>query len=108
MLGTWGCCLMCNEEKSNDSLLADIGLDIQRVLWSLFECWKNESTEVDHVQVFELSVEFACGEVYQKIVHSQEGKTETFYYKNIYHPVDVTIWIVDSEEGAVMMRTEKK
>jgi hypothetical protein len=94
------------EIKYATSLVASsVGIDIQIILWELITKWRNEDVKLDHLQIYELSVEYAGGEVFQKVIHQQAepSKTEIFYYKTVRHPIDATIWIVDSEEGAKMM-----
>lgn len=53
--------------------IADIlPVDLQMTLWSLLDAKKCQGVKQDYLQVFELSTEYALGEVFQKIVHSQE------------------------------------
>lgn len=93
-------------KKYSTALVAEtLGLDIQMIMWSMIEKWKSERVKLDYLQVYELSIETACGEVYQKIEHSQEieAKTETFYYKSTEKPVNAKIYIIDDGEQATMM-----
>jgi len=92
--------------KYATSLIASsVGVDLQIILWELITKWRNEDVKLDYLQIYDLSVEYAGGEVFQKVIHRQgtPGKTEIFYYKTVRHPIDATIWIVGSEEGAKMM-----
>jgi hypothetical protein len=92
--------------KYATSLVATtVGVDLQIILWELITKWKNENVKLDYRQIYELSVEYAGGEVFQKVTHRQAEpcKTETFYYKTIRHPIDAVIWVVDNKEEAKMM-----
>lgn len=96
---------MFEKKHSTREIAETLGLDIQVLLWSLIDKWTNEGIKVDYLQVYELSIECACGEVYQKIEHSQEipKKTETFYYKNIEKPVNAKIFVIDEDGNGIMM-----
>jgi hypothetical protein len=94
------------DPKYATSLVASsVGIDIQVILWEMITKWENEDIKVNELQIYELSVEYAGGEVFQKIIHQQEApnKVEIFYYKTVRHPIDATIWIIGSEEGGTMM-----
>jgi len=96
---------MFDKKYSTQEVAETLGLDIQMILWSMIDKWKKEGVTVDYLQVYELSIECACGEVYQKIKHSQEipKKTEIFYYKSIDRPVNDKIFIIDEDGTGVMM-----
>jgi hypothetical protein len=94
------------DPKYATSLVASsVGIDIQVILWEMITKWENEDIKVNELQIYELSVEYAGGEVFQKIIHQQEApnKVEIFYYKTVRHPIDATIWVIGSEEGGTMM-----
>ncbi len=71
----------------------------------MIDKWKREGVTVDYLQVYELNIECACGEVYQKIYHHQEipKKNEVFYYKSINRPVNAKIFIIAEDDNGVMM-----
>ncbi|SFL69192.1 DUF960 family protein [Pelosinus propionicus] len=94
------------EQKYATRLVASsVGVDIQVILWELIAQWEKDDIELDTLQVFELSIEYAGGEVFQKVVHRQEvpQREETFYYKTIRCPMDTVIWVLGSDEGAEML-----
>ncbi len=100
------------EQKYATSLVASsVGVDIQIILWELIAQWEKDDIELDALQIFELSIEYAGGEVFQKIVHRQEApqREETFYYKTIRCPMDTIIWVLGSEDrGEMVLPNEAK
>ncbi len=96
---------MFEKQYSTRKIAEEIGTDLKMIMWSMIEKWKNENVKVDYLQVYELSIEFACGQVYQKIRHSQEisKKTEILYFKNVDCPVNAKIFIIDEDGNGVMM-----
>ncbi len=93
------------QPKYTTSLVSSsVGIDIQIILWEMIAKWENEGIKVSDLQIYELSVEYAGGEVFQKIIHQQEvpKRVETFYYKTVRYPMDTIIWVVGSEEGGMM------
>lgn len=100
---------MFDKQYSTREVAETLGLDIQIILWEMIDKWIKEDIIVDYLQVYELSIEFACGEVYQKIIHSQEipNKIETLYYKNVSHPITAKIYIIDEGGNAVMMFSDQ-
>jgi len=96
---------MFDKQYSTQEVAETLGLDIQMILWSMIDKWKREGVTVDYLQVYELSVECACGEVYQKIYHHQEipKKNEVFYYKNIENPITAKIFIIDEDGSGVIL-----
>lgn len=100
-----GVFLMFEQKYATSLVASSVGIDIQIILWELIAQWEKDDFQVDARQIFELSIEYAGGEVFQKIVHRQESpqRVETFYYKTIRYPIDAIIWVVGSEEGGEMM-----
>lgn len=96
---------MFSQKYTTQLVASSVGIDIQIILWELIHKWEKEGIKVDTLQIYELSVEYAGGEVFQKIVHRQEApsRVETLYYKTIRHPIDAIIRVVGSEEGGKMM-----
>ncbi len=82
-----------------------VGLDLQTVLWSLIDERKASGASLNYLQIFELSMEFAFGNIYQKIIHFQEVPvfSQTFYYPNIQCPLDTKIWVIDKGSCATML-----
>lgn len=87
------------------SIQQEVGMDLQILLWSLIDTNKNREIPLDYLQIFELTVEYACGEVFQKIVHRQEQpcSEEITYYRNIEKPINTAIWVIDSGEYSTML-----
>lgn len=82
-----------------------IGLDIQYALWELIDEQNRKGHVLDYLQVIELSTEYACGEIFQKVIHRQEAPPakEEWYYRTILSPVNTTIWIIDGGDHATML-----
>lgn len=57
------------------------------------------------LQVHDLSIECARGEVYQRIVHLQEVpyKVENLYYKNLSNSINSTVFIFNEYGNGIMM-----
>ena len=87
------------------SIQQEVGMDLQILLWSLIDEINNRDIPLDYLQIFELTVEYACGEVFQKIVHRQEQpcSKEIAYYRNIEKPINTTIWVIDSRDYSTML-----
>lgn len=96
---------MFERQYSTREVAETLDLNIQTILWELIIKWKSEGVELDYLQVYDLSMEFLGGEVYQKIIHSQEipKRTETFYYRNISNPINAKIFVIDEDGNGVMM-----
>jgi len=96
---------MFDIKYATSQVASSVGVDLQVILWELITKWKNEDVKLDYLQIYELSVEYAGGEVFQKVIHRQAdpSRTEVLYYKTVRHPIDAAIYIVSSEEGAKMM-----
>ncbi len=96
---------MFGQKYATRLVASSVGIDIQIILWELIAQWEKDEIQVNAHQIFELSIEYAGGEVFQRIVHRQEApqRVETFYYKTIRYPIDAIIWVVGSEEGGKMM-----
>jgi hypothetical protein len=96
---------MFDIKYATSSVVSKVGVDLQIILWELITKWKNENVKLDFLQIYELSVEYAGGEVFQKVSHRQAepSKAETYYYKTIRHPIDAVIWVVSNEGEAKMM-----
>ena len=79
--------------------------DLQQILWDLLDAKRRQGITLDYLQVFELSLECACGEVFQKVVHRQEvpSFSETYYYREISQAINAKVWIIDSEEYVTML-----
>ena len=79
--------------------------DLQPMLWDLLDAKRRQGVKLDYLQVFELSIECAFGEVFQKIVHRQEVPpfSETYYYREIAEPINAKVWIIDSDEYVTML-----
>lgn len=84
-------------------------VDLQMTLWNLLDAKKCQGVEQDYLQVFELSIEYALGEVFQKVVHSQEVPTfsETHYYREISKPMNSKVWVIDSDDYVTMILPEE-
>lgn len=100
---------MFKRKLATRSVSEEIPLEIQVLLWRLIDGMKNEHIQVDYLQVFELSIETAMGDVFQKIVHSQEQppyKNEMLF--NVYRPINTRLWAVDSgdDNGVLMYPSE--
>ncbi len=83
----------------------DLSSDLQMILWELLDVKRRQGVELDYLQVFELSIECALGEVFQKIVHSQEvpAFSEIQYHRSISKPINRKVWIIDSDEYVTML-----
>ena len=86
-------------------ITADVGLDIQLILWSMIDKRKQNGIEVDYLQVFQLSIEQKNGVSVQKVVHRQECPpvSDIYYLPMIETPRNITIWVIDSEEYCMML-----
>lgn len=86
-------------------IAADVGLDIQLVLWSMIDQRKAKGVQVDYLQVFELSIARREGVFVQKVIHRQEcpSASDSYYLPMIETPMNITIWAIDSEEYCMML-----
>lgn len=84
---------------------ATLPADLQQILWDLLDAKRRQGIKLDYLQVFELSLECACGEVFQKVVHRQEVPSfaETYYYRGLVEPINAKVWIIDSDEYVTML-----
>ena len=84
---------------------ATIGPDIQYALWKLIDDKKQAGAVLDYLQIFELSPDYAFGEIFQKVTHRQEVPPDKkdWYYRAIISPVNATIWVIDSGDYATML-----
>ncbi|MED1876728.1 DUF960 family protein [Brevibacillus borstelensis] len=79
---------------------------IQMALWRAIEARKARGDEMDHLQVFVLSVEMVDGEPLQKVINRQEQPEhrESFYVEGVKEPISgVTIWVLDSGSYCTML-----
>jgi hypothetical protein len=90
-------------------IIDQVGSDLQTVLWNLIDERKADGALLDYRQIFELTMEFAFGNIYQKVVHLQKvpAFSQTFYYPNIERPLHIIIWVIDSNEYATMLLPEE-
>jgi plastocyanin domain-containing protein len=63
---------MFHPKYATSLVTSTVGIDIQIILWEMIAKWENEDSKVSDFQIYELSVEYAGGEIFQKIVHKQE------------------------------------
>ena len=82
-----------------------VPVDLQQRLWSLLDKKRCQGVKLDYLQIFELTIECAFGEVFQKIVHRQEVPpfSETYYYRGLVEPINAKVWIIDSDEYVTML-----
>ena len=82
-----------------------VGLDLQAVIWGLIDERQAKGASLDYLQTFELSMEFALGNIYQKVVHRQEvpAFSQTFYYPTIERPLRTKIWVIDDGSSYATM-----
>jgi len=87
----------------------EVGSDLQTVLWEMINQRREAGAELDYLQIFELSSEYAVGDVFQKIVYSQEQPpfTQTLYYHNIHKPMNTKIWVIDDGTAVTMLFPEE-
>lgn len=98
---------MFEKRYQTRSVATTVHRDIQLMLWSMIDDWK-ENNQLDYLQVFELSIESIDGKLVQKIIHRQEVPPITEERKfNVVEPMIGRLWVVDSDEGAVMMYPEE-
>lgn len=80
---------------------ADVGLDLQLILWGLIDDLKNRTGfQLDYLQVFDL--EYVKG--VQKITHKQECPP----YRRVHHfrvenPIDAKLFVIDDGNGHTTM-----
>ncbi len=82
-----------------------VPVDLQQRLWSLLDKKRCQGVKLDYLQIFELTIECAFGEVFQKVVHRQEVPpfAETYYYREIVESINAKVWIIDSDEYVTML-----
>jgi hypothetical protein len=75
----------------------EVGLDIQRVVWSLID-ERKKTGKIDYLQIFELHTETCNGKVVQKIIHRQEvpPMKDEYIARDILEPSNIKIWVIDS------------
>jgi len=86
-------------------IAADVGLDIQLMLWTIIDNRKKKGIKVDYLQVFELSIVKKDGIAIQQVVHKQEcpPASDIYYLPMIETPKTIKIWAIDSEEYCMML-----
>ena len=98
-----------NKRYSTRTIAEAIDLDIQLCLWGLIDKWKKQNSELDYLQVFELSIVQVNDNSIQKIVHWQEQpaiKQEAYF--QVCKPIEERLWVVaNDEENAVLMFPEE-
>lgn len=90
-------------------VMAEVPLEIQLILWSLIDQSKEAGIQLDYLQVFELTIDCAFGEMLQRIIHRQEVPpyTSESFYHSISIPISRTIWIIDSGDHSTMLFPEE-
>ena len=83
----------------------EISLELQTILWNLIDEQRSKGQELDYLQIFELSVEYAIGEVYQKITHRQEVPpfANMHIFRLYSQSVTGKVWIIGSTEYTTML-----
>jgi hypothetical protein len=90
---------------STQGVANQLSVDLQLALWGLLDEKQQQGVKLDYLQVFELSIEYVFGEVFQKVTHSQEVLpfSETYYYREISQPIRGKVFVIDSEDYVTMM-----
>ncbi|WP_378956006.1 DUF960 family protein [Pelosinus sp. sgz500959] len=96
--------MVISKDKTKLLVLGTVCKELQTVLWDLVEEYATtDPRATDHI--FHLSIECACGEVFQKITYRKDHSSfcKIFYYKYIYEAVQTTIWIRDAIDPRTML-----
>lgn len=99
---------MFDKKYQTRTVAFDVNLEIQMILWSMIDKWKEHGKELDYLQIFELSIVNINGKPVQKVIHHQEVpplKEEKLF--KVHQPMNCRLWVVDSEVAAVMMFPEE-
>lgn len=86
---------------------ATVDHGIQLFIWNIIEELKSR-TQLDYLQVFDLTKVLLFGRFVQKIVHSQEiPHHRQEYIINTINPVDAKIYVIDDEAYSTMILAEE-
>lgn len=87
---------------------ANIGIDLQMLMWAMIDSQKSQGKKMDYLQVFELSRVRMDDKLVQKVIQKQEvplRKEEGLY--TIEEPVSIKVWIIDSGAYCMMLLPEE-
>ena len=91
-------------------VVEQVGLELQLAFWTAIELRAEQGQEMDFLQVFSLSVEWADGEPLQKVLNRQEQPQQdvSFYVNGVETLLDgVTLWVMDSGTYCTMLFPEE-
>ena len=97
--------LMSWKNKARFDIGGTVCKDLQNILWNLIDEYATTVIRETY-HVFEISIECAFGEVFQKVTYSKENSSfcKIFYYKYISEAIEATIWIHDNIDSRMMFR----
>ncbi|MED0665949.1 DUF960 family protein [Bacillus badius] len=93
------------ERYMTRAIAEELHPEIAMTLWKLIDDQKAKGTDLDYLQVFELSVK----DGQQAIIHRQEepfGRQERLLPLKWTKPIERTIWCIDNREGQMMLFPE--
>lgn len=97
--------MFTSKRYATRGIMAEIGLDIQLILWTMIDRQKSKGIKLDYLQIFELAIEEKAGVHVQKVIHRQEQPPtkDIYYLPDIETPLNIKIWAIDSEEYCTML-----
>ena len=80
-----------------------IPLDLQILMWQMYDRCKEEMEKTDYLHVFQLK-ELEGEVLNQEIIHQQEiPEYERTYVINIDHPITEKVYVIESEDYVTML-----
>ena len=101
--------MFTSKRYATREIAAEVGLDVQLMLWAMIDNRRKKGIELDYLQVFELSINSKDGISVQKVIHRQEcpPAIDTYFLPMFETPIRMTIWAMDSGEYCMMLLPEE-
>lgn len=97
-----------NDKYMTTGIQQNIPLELQLFMWNCINTLRNQSMQLDYLQVFELTKEKRDNIFFQKIIHKQENPHYEISYR--LFPKEIVckkIFVIDNNKYSTMLLSEE-